>query len=402
VLALSPAAHAHRVDVPPPASSYFRLGVEHILLGFDHLLFVLGIAAAQLRLRPLFGALTAFTLAHSITLCLGVTGVVTVSPDFVEPLIALSLAYVGIENLVRREVSGRWRVTFAFGLIHGFGFAGALSEVGLPEGERFAALALFNAGVEVGQIAALAAVLPVLILIERRIRWTRPVLRALSGAVAVAGVFWCVVRVLPESSAAAGAAPIATPAPSGTTPPRDERASEHSVYASASGPTPAGVEPLCRALHETPRQRRAECGGTTPGIALTAECTRTLGAAVRAGAVRIDGAALDTCISEWTRRYEGCDWVGAPSLPPVAACQSVLRGTLSAGSSCRSSLECGPDLFCHGVGPMDLGRCGPPGQNGAACGTANDPLIAHVHAVAATAATRECKGECVSYRCRER
>ena len=122
----------------PPAVAFFRLGVEHILTGYDHLLFLFALLLRGGRLRSLIGIVTAFTVAHSITLALAVPiGVVVIPPAIVEPVIALSIAYVALENIVHRQAaSGRWLVSFVFGLVHGFGFAGVLLELGLPPGRR--------------------------------------------------------------------------------------------------------------------------------------------------------------------------------------------------------------------------------------------------------------------------
>jgi hypothetical protein len=171
------------------------LGVEHILTGYDHLLFLLGLVLIGGRFRALLLVVTAFTIAHSITLGLAAFGVVAPSPAIVEPAIALSIAYVGIENWFVKDVSRRWMLTFAFGLIHGFGFAGALQEVALSRAQIPAALVGFNLGVEAGQLAVLALVLPLLAQL-RRIEWF-PVrgVRFASSLIALAGLVWFVQRV---------------------------------------------------------------------------------------------------------------------------------------------------------------------------------------------------------------
>jgi hypothetical protein len=139
--------------------------------------------------------ITAFTVAHSITLGLAALGAVSLPGRFVEPAIALSIAYVGIENLTARYLDNRWRVTFAFGLVHGFGFAGALAGVGLAPGEVPRALVMFNLGVELGQLALLALVLPI-VLRSRRFGWFQGrAVPALSWCVVVAGIAWFAGRV---------------------------------------------------------------------------------------------------------------------------------------------------------------------------------------------------------------
>ena len=148
-----------RIPRKPTASStlsqYLVLGVEHIWFGFDHLLFVLGLLWIVRGWRRLVGTVTSFTLAHSITLALAVTGSVRLSPAPVEAVIAMSIVLLACE-LARsqRGLTSRyaWLVGFGFGLLHGFGFAGALVEVGLPQGAVFWALAGFNLGVELGQL----------------------------------------------------------------------------------------------------------------------------------------------------------------------------------------------------------------------------------------------------------
>ena len=138
---------------------YFILGFTHIVPhGFDHVLFVLGIFLLSGRARPVLWQVSAFTVAHSITLALSMYGVIAVSPALVEPLIALSIAYVALENIFSSDLRS-WRVAlvFAFGLLHGMGFAGALKELGLPRADFLTALLTFNAGVEAGQLTVIAA-----------------------------------------------------------------------------------------------------------------------------------------------------------------------------------------------------------------------------------------------------
>ncbi len=175
--------------------SFFTMGVEHILRGYDHLVFLLGLVVIGGRPRSVLVVVTAFTVAHSITLALAVLGVWAPSPRIVEPAIALSIAYVGVENFFVRDISKRWRITFPFGMIHGFGFAGALRAASLSRADLAPALVLFNLGVEAGQIAALALLLPALFLL-RKARWfrTRGV-QLVSAAIVVAGLVWFVLRV---------------------------------------------------------------------------------------------------------------------------------------------------------------------------------------------------------------
>jgi hydrogenase/urease accessory protein HupE len=150
---------ARPVDRLETAWRYFTLGFTHIVPdGLDHVLFVLGIYLLSRHARSVLWQVSAFTVAHSITLGLSLYGVVAVSPRIVEPLIALSIAYVAIENIFVSELKA-WRVAlvFAFGLLHGMGFAGALQELGLPRSEFVTALLTFNIGVEAGQLAVIGA-----------------------------------------------------------------------------------------------------------------------------------------------------------------------------------------------------------------------------------------------------
>lgn len=187
---------------PPPgrwsvALRYLRLGAWHILPeGPDHVLFVLGLFLLSPRLRPLLIQVSAFTLAHTLTLGLAASGVLVLPPRAVEPLIALSIAWVAIENTLTDRLRA-WRpaVVFGFGLIHGLGFAGVLGGLGLPAGERLSALLAFNAGVELGQLAVLALAFATLGPFRRAPWYRRRLVVPLSLAIASAGVVWAVQRV---------------------------------------------------------------------------------------------------------------------------------------------------------------------------------------------------------------
>lgn len=188
----APAPGAHGTS----AWAFFKMGIEHILTGYDHLVFLAGLVLLRSKLRELLAVVTAFTLAHSITLGIAALGIFTPSPKFVEPAIALSIAYVGIENFFVKDGSKRWRITFPFGLIHGFGFAGALQEVNLSRAQVPTALVSFNLGVEAGQLFVLGLILP-MIYLARQKDWFEPKgVRVLSGAVAAAGCVWFVSRVI--------------------------------------------------------------------------------------------------------------------------------------------------------------------------------------------------------------
>ncbi|APX11564.1 HupE/UreJ family protein [Tateyamaria omphalii] len=138
--------------------AYIPVGFDHILpKGLDHILFVLGLFFLSTRLAPLLWQVTAFTLAHTVTLALGALGIVTMPGSIVEPLIAASIVYVAIENIFARGLN-KWRpmIIFGFGLLHGLGFASVLGEFGLPEGQFIPALIGFNVGVEIGQLTVIA------------------------------------------------------------------------------------------------------------------------------------------------------------------------------------------------------------------------------------------------------
>jgi hydrogenase/urease accessory protein HupE len=185
----------------PAAGGYFVLGVEHILFGIDHLLFVFALVLIVRGAGLLVKTITAFTLAHSITLALATLGYVHVPSAPVEAVIALSIVFVASE-IVRgqRDEPGLterapWLVAGTFGLLHGFGFAGALSQVGLPANDIPLALLWFNVGVEAGQLAFVAVVLGVIALL-RRIPWTLPRWAPLVPpyAVGALAMFWVIER----------------------------------------------------------------------------------------------------------------------------------------------------------------------------------------------------------------
>lgn len=181
------------------ALDYIALGFTHILpKGLDHILFVLGLFLLSTRWKPLLIQVTAFTIAHSITLALSVYGVVSLSPSIVEPLIAASIAYVAIENILTPRLQP-WRplVVFGFGLLHGLGFAGVLQEIGLPRSQFVNALVSFNIGVEFGQLAVIALAFLAVGIWGHNRDWYRPrVVVPASAAIAVVGLYWTVERAM--------------------------------------------------------------------------------------------------------------------------------------------------------------------------------------------------------------
>ena len=197
-----------RSSCGPPArcarghGGYLYLGIEHILLGVDHLLFVLGLLLIVRDRWMLVKTVTAFTLAHSITLAVATFGIAQVAPAPLNAAIALSILFLGPE-IVRRwrgetsfTIRHPWVVAFAFGLLHGFGFASGLAQLGLPKGEIPLALLLFNVGVEIGQLAFVVVIL----LLERafrllQVRWPMAVQKLPGYAVGTLGAFWTIQRI---------------------------------------------------------------------------------------------------------------------------------------------------------------------------------------------------------------
>jgi hypothetical protein len=178
----------------PSTGSFVLLGVEHILTGYDHLLFLLGLLLRGGSWLSLAKIVTAFTLAHSVTLALAVLNIVTLPDRLVEAVIALSIAFVAAENIfLTPVVSRRWVVSFCFGLVHGFGFSSALRELGLPTHGLVLSLFGFNLGVELGQALVVALALPLLALV-RRAGWERRMVWSSSLAILLVGVILFVER----------------------------------------------------------------------------------------------------------------------------------------------------------------------------------------------------------------
>lgn len=183
---------------PAPGEVALRfggLGVEHIWTGYDHLLFLAGLLLTAPSLRAMLLIVTGFTVAHSITLSAAALGWLVLPPRVVEPAIAASIVLVGVENFWRPPPGRRAVLTFCLGLIHGFGFAGLLAELGLPRRGLVTALVSFNAGVELGQAAVVAVLLPVLLRLRRAPWFDRKAVPALSAGVAAMGAWWLVERL---------------------------------------------------------------------------------------------------------------------------------------------------------------------------------------------------------------
>ncbi len=189
------------------AGRFLCLGMEHIFTGWDHLAFLLGLLLLGGSLSQLAGIVSSFTLAHSVTLALAALGVVTIPSSIVEPAIAASVVAVAAENLwalrsggaasarVAEAVRRRWRLTFCFGLVHGFGFASALQELALPRAALAAGLVSFNLGVELGQLLVILATVPLLRLSRRHTLARVRAAPALSWALAGLGVLWLGERI---------------------------------------------------------------------------------------------------------------------------------------------------------------------------------------------------------------
>ena len=199
---MSPPFELNAAYTPKPftqvATEYTVLGFEHIVpKGIDHILFVLGLFLLSVKLRPLLLQVTAFTLAHSITLGLTIYGVISLSPSVVEPLIALSIVAVGIENMFVQTVKiRRVVVVFLFGLLHGMGFAGVLSQLGLPESDFATALVFFNIGVEAGQLFVIAvAFLCVFWLLKKQQLYRQWVVIPVSALISLIGLYWTYERL---------------------------------------------------------------------------------------------------------------------------------------------------------------------------------------------------------------
>jgi hypothetical protein len=184
------------------AWEYLQMGIGHIFTGYDHILFLVGllVVAGHRGLRQGFvytlKIVTAFTIAHSITLICAALGWVSVPVRISESGIALSIAYIGVENLAIGDPQNRWLLTFAFGLVHGFGFATLLREVGLPKTGLVASLVSFNIGVEIGQLCIVAMLFPLLAAFASRsvATYRRVVLQCGSGVIVALGTMWFVER----------------------------------------------------------------------------------------------------------------------------------------------------------------------------------------------------------------
>jgi HupE / UreJ protein len=177
---------------------YMKLGIQHILpLGLDHILFVISLCLLSTKIKTILWQATAFTVAHSITLALSMKNIILAPGAVVEPVIALSILFVAVENILLTGLKP-WRilVVFMFGLIHGMGFASALNEIGLPRNQFYTSILSFNAGVEIGQIIVISSVFALVIIPMGNHNWYRKrIVYPLSMLIAIVAGYWTIQRV---------------------------------------------------------------------------------------------------------------------------------------------------------------------------------------------------------------
>jgi hydrogenase/urease accessory protein HupE len=183
----------------PSFLGFVVLGLEHIVTGYDHLLFLFALLLVARTFRSSVLIITCFTLAHSITLAVATYNLVTLRPHITEPLIAATILYVGLENILRKgDPHGRWLLTFVFGLVHGFGFASILRDMGVASHSGGVALPLlgFNLGVELGQILVAAIIVPIIWKLRTQPVFVRRAIPWCSACVAALGAYWLFERLL--------------------------------------------------------------------------------------------------------------------------------------------------------------------------------------------------------------
>jgi len=178
---------------------YFKMGVAHIVpLGYDHILFVISLCLLNTKFKTILWQASAFTVAHTITLALSMKGIIQLPAAIVEPLIALSIMFVAIENILLNELKV-WRIAivFMFGLVHGMGFASALNEIGLPRNKFFTSIFSFNIGVEIGQIIVIALVFSFIIIAFGNKSWYKKgIVYPLSAIIALIAAYWTIERMM--------------------------------------------------------------------------------------------------------------------------------------------------------------------------------------------------------------
>jgi hypothetical protein len=178
---------------------YLKLGIQHIIpFGIDHILFIVGLCLLSTNIKTILWQATAFTIAHSITLALSMKNIITLPAQIIEPIIALSILFVAIENIILSELKA-WRivVVFLFGLIHGLGFASALNEIGLPRNKFLTSIFSFNLGVEIGQVTIIGLVFLFIILPAGKKLWyKKAVAYPLSAMIGLIAAYWTVQRII--------------------------------------------------------------------------------------------------------------------------------------------------------------------------------------------------------------
>lgn len=205
LLLISPAVFAHTINYAlekAPTGNviwyYLKLGYSHILpQGFDHILFVISLCLLSNKIKVIFWQATAFTVAHSITLALSMKSIIIAPSAVVEPIIALSIVFVALENMLLTELKP-WRImlVFMFGLVHGLGFASALNEIGLPRNKFATSILSFNLGVELGQITIILLVFGLIVSRFGKKPWYRKrIVYPLSIAIALVAAFWTIQRI---------------------------------------------------------------------------------------------------------------------------------------------------------------------------------------------------------------
>ena len=178
---------------------YLKLGIQHIIpFGIDHILFIVGLCLLSTNIKTILWQATAFTIAHSITLALSMKNIITLPAQIIEPIIALSILFVAIENIILSELKA-WRilVVFLFGLIHGLGFASALNEIGLPRNKFLTSIFSFNLGVEIGQVTIIGMVFLFIILPSGKKLWYKKTIAyPLSAIIGLIAAYWTVQRII--------------------------------------------------------------------------------------------------------------------------------------------------------------------------------------------------------------
>ncbi|MDN3018785.1 HupE/UreJ family protein [Paenibacillus sp. BSR1-1] len=187
-------AELEKSNTPTSWFSFFKLGMMHILTGYDHLLFLFALLLRKQTFKQYAAIVTSFTIAHSITLSLAVLGWITLPSRFVEATIAFSICYVALENIFRKEIKYRWSITFLFGLIHGLGFATILKEMAIPKSHLAVALINFNLGIEAVQLTIVLILLPLLGLIQKKISYKK-IVQIGSIIITLLGGFWLIERI---------------------------------------------------------------------------------------------------------------------------------------------------------------------------------------------------------------